>query len=220
MIILMALLLLVNLYFFRILISHWEDDNFSYEAKYQICLDTTRNPDKVRDDYFMVEYNTTLSKSEIENHISKMGFNYSSIEISNDRYLIAMHNEKIKREDSENIVKATEEEIAKFSEYILNSSSLITIAERNRKGILAMYVEFQRDIPPEISKEILDKIISDYNSEVWTNDSPYYFTERQSWAHIHIPENSGITEIEGYCRFKMEKEVIGVHLMGDKVYAD
>lgn len=218
-ILLIVIVVLINLYFFIILNSNVEYDSLSDRIKYQICLYTTKNPDKIRDDYFMVHYNTTLSESEIENHIFKMGFNYSSIQITNDFYLIAMHNQKIKKEAGENINKATNNEIDKFSQYILNYSSLVTIAERNKKGILAMYVEFQRGIPPEISKKILDKIILDYDSEVWTNDPLYYFNERGSWAHIRIPEGSGITEVGGYCRLLMEKEVIGAQLVGDRISA-
>jgi hypothetical protein len=216
-IILIALLLLVNLYFFSILGPNDKHDNILDETKYQLCLHTTNNPDKIRDDYFMVQYNTTLSESEIANHILKMGFNYSSIKITNDYYLITMNNEKIKRENpSYYISEATNAEFAKFSKYILNHSSLITLAIRNPKGIMAMKVEFQRDVPPEESKEILDKIILDYdNDEVWSNEHPYYFNERQSWAHIIIPEGSGITEVEGYCKFLMEEEIIGAQLVPD-----
>ncbi len=216
-IILIILFLLVNLYFLRILNSNKEYDNISDKIKYQICLDTTQNPDKVKDDYFMVQYNTTLSESEIANHILKMGFKYSSIKITNDYYLITMNNEKIKRENpSYYINEATNAEFAKFSEYILNHSSLVTLAVRNPKGIMAMKVEFQREVSPEKSKEILNKIILDYNNnEVWSNEHPYYFNERQSWAHIRIPEGSGITEVEGYCKFLMEKEVIEAQLVPD-----
>ena len=214
-IILIILFFFANLYFFRILDSNREYDNILDKTKYQICLDTTKNPDNIRDDYFMVQYNTILSESKIENHISKMGFNYSSIKITNDYYLIAMHNQKIKEENSKNINEATNTEFAKFSEYILNHSSLITLAIRNPKGIMAMKVEFQRDVPPEMSKKILNKIILDYNNEIWTNNSPYYFNERQSWAHILIPEGSGITEVEGYCKFLVEEEVIGAQLVPD-----
>lgn len=212
-IILISLFLGVNFYF---LIALTPNAKVSRTIKFYGCLAITRDhPDKVRDDSFFVEYDTTLTEKEIENHIHKMGFNYSSIKVINDYYLILMHNEKIKKENPKNIVKATDAEFAKFSEYILNHSLLITLAIRNPKGIMAMKVEFQRDVPPEMSKKILNKIILDYNNEIWTNNSPYYFNERQSWAHILIPEGSGITEVEGYCKFLVEEEVIGAQLVPD-----
>lgn len=212
-IILIILFVFVNLYFFRILDSNRKD---------QTCLDTTKNPDKIRDDYFMVQYKTTLSESEIANHILKMGFNYSSIKITNDYYLIFMNNTKIQRENPGYYVgKATDAEFAKFSEFLLSHSPLITLAIRNPKGVMAMKVEFQRNITEKISRPILDELIFEYgNDEIWSKTpSQYYFNERQSWAHIHIPEGSNITEVEGYCQFLMEKEVIGAELVGDIVYA-
>src|SRR3989344_3627380 len=158
-IVLINLLIFANIYFFSILDSNDKYDNILDETKYQICLHTTQNPDRTRDDYFMVRYNTTLSEREIADHILKMDFNYSSIKITNDYYLITMNNEKIKRENpGYHISEATNAEFAKFSEYILNHSLFITLAIRNPKGIMAMKVEFQRDVPPEESKEILDKI--------------------------------------------------------------
>ena len=66
-----------------------------------------------------------------------------------------------------------------------------------------------------------DELILEYgNDEIWSKTpSKYYFNERQSWANVHIPEGSNITEVEGYCQFLMEKEVIGAELVGDRVYA-
>jgi len=211
------LIFLVNIYFFVILNSNGRYDNISDETKYQICLHTTKNPDNIKDDYFMVQYNTTLSENGIANHILKMGFNYSSIKITNDYYLIAMDNTEIRKEDSGYYPNdATTLEFARFSEYLLNHSSLITLAIRNPKGIMAMKVEFQRDVTEEISRPILDELVLEYGKdEVWSNEHPYYFNERQSWAHIRIPEGSGITEVEGYCKFLMEDEVIGAQLVPD-----
>jgi len=219
-IILIALLIFSSLYFFARLNSNGEQKSVLDEVKSKICLYTTRNPDNIKDDDFMVQYNTNLSESEIANHILKMGFNYSSIKITNDFYLILMNNEKIQRETlSYHINEATDAEFTKFAEYILNHSYLVTLAIRNPKGIMAMKVEFQREVPSNISKEILDKIILDYNnSEVWINEYPYYFNERKSWAHIIIPEGSGITEVEGYCKFIMEEEVIVAQLLPDRIY--
>lgn len=207
--------LLLALIFLNIIIP-----NFN-EVRYRVCLATTRNPDKVTDDHFMVQYDTTLSEEEIADHILKMGFNYSSIKITNDYYLIAMDNTKIKEENPPtNISKATAAEFDKFSEYLLDHSSLITLAIRNPKGIMAMKVEFQGDIPEEISRLILDELVLEYgNDEVWDNAHQYYFQERYSVANIRISEGSGITEVEGYCKFLMEDGVIGAELIGDRVYA-
>lgn len=218
--ILAVLLLFMNLYFIITLNS---DVEISKAIKFYGCLAITRDhPDKIRDDSFFVGYDPTLTKKEIENHIYKMGFNYSSIKITNDYYLIAMDNTEIRKEDSGYYPNdATTLEFARFSEYLLNHSSLITLAIRNPKGIMAMKVEFQRDVTEEVSRPILDELILEYgNDEIWSKvPSQYYFTERQSGAHIHIPEGSGITEVEGYCRFLVEDEVIGAQLSGDRIYA-
>ena len=221
-ILLIALLIFVNISFFSILNLNDEDGNIlneiSNEINYQRCLATTRNPNKITDNYFMVQYDTTLSENEITNHVLRMGFNYSSIEIINDYYLIAMNNEEIKEENPGNINEATTAEFTKFSEFLLNHSSLITLAIRNPKGIMAMKVEFRRDITEKISRPILDELILEYNKdEIWSKVPPqYYFNERKSWAHVHILEGSGITEVEGYCKFLMEDEVTGAQLIGDK----
>ena len=165
---------------------------------YLECLENTEISEYDSLDTFYVEFDTKIKEEEIIDLIDKSNLSTDSLSIRWDIYSILSTNSEILID-------------------LFNSTQEIISVENNGNWVVA---EFYKNITPNESEEIINKIIEDNNITVYNDRFSFLqFRERRSAAYIEIPEKVEKTVIEFVCEFREIEIVESANIFSLRVYA-